>query len=158
MAILDFLASYEGVGLLVLRASLGFIMMVHGIPKLVNPSRAAMRGGMRQLGIRGWLFDLVALLELIGGLFLMLGLLTRVVSLLFALQMIGTIVLYTAVIYKVVPPPEILQQMVQMSRKNMRAFVSAVGGWEFDLLILGASVLLLITGAGSLSLDAVLGI
>jgi len=33
-----------------------------------------------------------------------------------------------------------------------------VGGWELDLLILAVALLLLITGAGALAIDSILGI
>ncbi|MEM1937665.1 MAG: DoxX family protein [Candidatus Caldarchaeum sp.] len=158
MAVLDFASSYQDVGLLLLRASLGFIMVVHGMPKLGGPMRQQMRGGMAQLGIPPLLFDLVGLLEFIGGIALMVGLLTRVAALLFALQMVGTIVLYLSKLGRFVPPPEMLQQMVAGSRRFMRGFVAGVGGWEFDLLILGTALLLLTTGAGGLSLDRLLNL
>jgi uncharacterized membrane protein YphA (DoxX/SURF4 family) len=51
-----------------------------------------------------------------------------------------------------------LQQMVANSRRVMRGFIAGVGGWEFDLLILGTALLLLTTGAGAFSVDAVLNL
>ncbi len=157
MALLD-LSAYTDLGLLVLRIFLGFIMIVHGVPKLAGPARQQMRSGMSQLGIPGALFDLVGLLEFVGGVALILGVLTRVAALLFALEMVGTIALYVGKLGRFTPPPEVLQQMVANSRRIMRGFVSGVGGWEFDLLILGAALLLLTAGAGALSLDALLNI
>ncbi len=157
MALLD-LSAYTDLGLLVLRIFLGFIMIVHGIPKLMGPARQQMRGGMTQMGIPGGLFDLVGLLELVGGVALILGVLTRVAALLFALEMVGTIYLYLAKLGRFIPPPEMLQQMVAGSRRVMRGFIAGVGGWEFDLLILGAALVLLTAGAGSISFDAVLNI
>jgi Predicted membrane protein len=157
MALLD-LSAYTDLGLLVLRIFLGFIMIVHGVPKLAGPARQQMRSGMSQLGIPGALFDLVGLLEFVGGVALILGVLTRVAALLFALEMVGTIALYVGKLGRFTPPPEVLQQMVANSRRIMRGFVAGVGGWEFDLLILGAALLLLTAGAGALSLDALLNI
>ncbi|MEM3111097.1 MAG: DoxX family protein [Candidatus Caldarchaeum sp.] len=158
MALLDFASSYQDVGLLLLRVFLGFIMVVHGMPKLGGPMRQQMRGGMAQLGIPPLLFDLVGLLEFIGGIALILGVLTRVAALLFALEMVGTIILYLSKLSTFVPPPEMLQQMVAGSRRFMRGFMAGVGGWEFDLLILGAALLLLTTGAGALSVDRLLNL
>ena len=48
---LGFLSSYGDAGLLLLRVILGFIIVVHGAPKLFGPARPMMRGGMTQLGI-----------------------------------------------------------------------------------------------------------
>jgi len=153
---LGYLSSYSDAGLLVLRVILGFIMVVHGAPKLFGPARPMMRGGMSQLGIPPVLFDLVGILEFLGGILLIMGLMTRVVSLLFLFEMIGTIALYFSKLGTMVPPPEMLHQMVSSSRKVMRGFVAGVGGWEFDLLILGAALLLFFLGPGAVSVDALL--
>jgi len=158
MALMDFLTQYQDAGILLLRLILGFIMVVHGMPKLAGPMRSQMRGGMKQMGIPAPLFDAVALLEFVGGIALILGFLTRVAAALFALEMIGTIVLYLAKLGTMVPPPEMLSQMVAGSRRFMRGFMAGVGGWEFDLLILGVAVVLLITGAGSISVDFLIGL
>jgi putative oxidoreductase len=85
MALLN-LNPYTDIALLVLRVFLGLIMVVHGVPKLMGPARQQMRAGMSQLGIPAALFDLVGLLEFIGGLALIFGVLTRVASLLFAFR------------------------------------------------------------------------
>jgi uncharacterized membrane protein YphA (DoxX/SURF4 family) len=52
----------------------------------------------------------------------------------------------------------VLHQMVSNSRRFMRGFMAGVGGWEFDLLILGVALLLLLLGPGSFSVDALLRI
>ncbi len=158
MAVLGDLSGFVDIGLLVLRVVLGFIMVVHGAPKLFGPMRKQMRGGMSQLGIPGGLFDLAGLLEFVGGIALIIGFWTQVAGLLFFIEMIGTIVLYLSKLGKFVPPPEVLQQMVAGSRQFMRGFMSGVGGWEFDLLILAAALLLVFTGAGAYSVDSLLNL
>ncbi|MEM0444591.1 MAG: DoxX family protein [Nitrososphaerota archaeon] len=158
MVLLGFLEPHMGFALLMLRGALGLIMVVHGAPKLFGPARPQMRASMSQIGVPPLLFDSVGLLEFLGGIFLIAGFLTRIVALLFALQMIGTIILYVSVLGRWVPPPEIMSQMVANSRRVMRGFISGVGGWEFDLLILCVSILLLTTGAGPISLDAAINI
>lgn len=157
MVLLD-LSAQTDLGLLVLRVIFGFIMVVHGMPKLFGPTRQPMRSSMSQMGIPAALFDMVGLLEFIGGIALVLGVLTRVAALLFALEMIGTIALYLGKLGRFTPPPEMLQQMVANSRRVMRGFIAGVGGWEFDLLILGAALILLTAGAGALSVDALLNL
>lgn len=158
MALIEFASQYTDFGLLFLRLFLGLIMVVHGLPKLGGPARGQMRVGMAQLGIPGPLFDLVGILEVVGGAALILGVLTRVAAVLFALMMVGTISLYIARLGKFVPPAEMLQQMVANSRRVMRGFVAGVGGWEFDLLILGAALVLLTAGPGAISIDALLNL
>ncbi|MEM4315228.1 MAG: DoxX family protein, partial [Nitrososphaerota archaeon] len=130
----------------------------HGMPKLSGPMRQQMRGGMAQLGIPSPLFDLAGLLEVVGGIALILGVLTRVAALLFAIEMVGTTALYLSKLGKIIPPPEMLHQMVSGSRRFMRGFMAGVGGWELDLLILGVALLLLTTGAGQISIDGLLGL
>ena len=158
MAFLDFLTQYTDVATLALRIAVGALMIIHGMPKLAGPARPQMREGMKQLGIPGGLFDLVAILEFFGGLFLLLGFLTRIVSILFILEMVGTILLYVTKIGKMVPPQEMLTQMVQASRSFMRGYMAGVGGWELDKLILAAAIVILILGGGAFSIDALIGL
>ncbi|MDJ0270632.1 MAG: DoxX family protein [Aigarchaeota archaeon] len=158
MALLDFLTAYTDVASLAVRIAVGVLMMIHGLPKLAGPARSQMRGMMQQLGIPGGLFDLVAILEFLGGLFLLLGLLTRIVSILFILEMIGTTLLYLTKLGKKVPPPEMLTQMVQASRNFMRGYMAGVSGWELDTVILAAAIATLILGGGAFSIDALIGL
>jgi len=158
MALLDSLTSYTDIASLALRIAVGLLMMVHGLPKLGGPVRPQMRRAMQQLGIPGALFDLIGLLEFLGGLFLMLGLLTRIVSILFILEMIGTMLLYIAKIGKMTPPPEVLTQMVQASRSFMRGYMAGVGGWELDSVILASAIATLVLGGGAFSIDSLIGL
>lgn len=67
----------SSIAALVLRVFVGVNFMVHGSPKLFGPGRRDMRTGMSQLlGIPG---------KFIGGLALLLGLLTRIATLLLAI-------------------------------------------------------------------------
>jgi len=158
MALLDFLTAYTDAASLAVRVAVGVLMMIHGLPKLAGPARPQMRGGMRQLGIPAVLFDLVGVLEFIGGLFLLFGFLTRIVSILFILEMTGTTLLYVAKLGRMVPPPEMLTQMVQASRNFMRGYMAGVGGWELDTVILAAAIVTLVLGGGAFSIDALIGL
>jgi uncharacterized membrane protein YphA (DoxX/SURF4 family) len=62
MVLLD-LSAYTDLGLLTLRLFLGFIMVVHGTPKLMGPAWQQMRVGMTQMSIPGALFDFAGLLK-----------------------------------------------------------------------------------------------
>jgi putative oxidoreductase len=70
----------------------------------------------------------VSLLEVIGGIALLVGFLTRIVSILFIIEMIGSTIV----------------------AKLPKGFV---GGYELDLLLMAISISLILTGPGRLSID-----
>lgn len=125
---------------LILRLFIGILFVMHGLPKLRNPSRVQMRRFMAQLGIAGPLFDAVAILEVFGGAFLIVGFLTRLVSALFTLFMVGTITLY----------------MTKMNKPPIKK--GYVGGWELDTVLLAGSLAILLLGSGIISVDYPLGL
>ncbi len=110
--------------LLALRVILGIVFILHGWPKLRNWKGTTAWFG--SVGFKpGWLWGSVAgVLEFFGGIALILGFRTRLVALLFVLQFL-TIILW------------------QVLRKN-----KFVGGWELDLIILGAALVLMTAGGG----------
>lgn len=75
----------------VIRAVCGLMLLPHGIPKLTNPVFAAnVTGLIGRLGFApsvAW-FWLVVLLETVGGIMLAIGLLTRPVALMVAVEML----------------------------------------------------------------------
>ncbi len=122
---------------LVLRLALGPIFIAHGLPKLQNPGRTA--GFFGQLGIpfpevMVWV---VIAIEVVGGALLILGLGTRVVALLMAVEMVFTTLMVRADI----------------------GFVAQQGtGAELDIAIGAGALALALIGPGLLALDSVLGI
>ena len=151
MALWEFLANYTDIASLAVRIAIGSLMMIHGLPKLSGPARPQMREGMKQIGIPGVLFDLVGVLEFVGGLFLLIGLLTRIVSILFILEMIGNIILYNTVLWKAPIPRGALEQ----GFKQTHGYLT---GWELDKVILASSIVTLILGGGTFSIDTLLRI
>lgn len=118
-----------------LRVVLGFLFASHGWQKFNEWTIAGTQGAFAQMGIPA--ADLaaptVAVLELVGGIALILGLATRPVAILLTLNMIGAIALVHA---------------------PAGVFVET-GGFEL-VLMLGASALALaLVGPGKLSLDNV---
>lgn len=120
-----------GFSLAFLRVITGIIFIAHGWPKISGgvPDTAAMFG---QLGIpaptaAAWL---IALLESVGGLALLLGILVGPVALLLAIHMLTGIVLVHAPIgFYVIGPGQ--------------------GGMEFNLILIAALVTLALQGPGS---------
>ncbi len=120
---------------LALRLGLGILFALHGGPKIKNPKQtAAWVTGTGWAGGAGFAYAFT-FLEFLGGIALILGFLTRVVALLFALQMIATTIFSRA----------------KLKKKLM-------GGWETDVLYLVGALALVFLGAGAWSLDALLGV
>lgn len=93
MALLSGLGRFKDTGLLLMRLGLGLMFILHGYPKLVGgPERwEGIGGAMKTIGIDFlplfWGLS-ATLVELIGGLFLILGLFFRPTCLLLAFTML----------------------------------------------------------------------
>ena len=85
---MKFLNSLQPVGLLVLRIALGIIFLSHGYPKLAHlRGGAQMQGFFVEHGLPGYFVSVAGILECFGSLLLFLGLFTRPVALLLAMEM-----------------------------------------------------------------------
>ena len=100
--------------------------MMHGLPKLLDIPGT--KNSFVNMGLPPELSIFIGLLEFIGGLAILLGVLTRVAAGLLAIDMIGAIL------------------QVKLSK-------GFIGGYELDLLYLAIMVSLMITGPGSLSVE-----
>jgi putative oxidoreductase len=76
-------------GPLPIRVLAGIIFIVHGIPKLVNIS-GTQHFFSQAIGFPPEMAVIIALLEVIGGFALLLGILTRISAILFIIEMIGS--------------------------------------------------------------------
>jgi len=123
------LNALQPLGLLVLRASLGIIFFSHGYPKLAH-SGAGMQGFFVQHGLPGYFVYVAGVLEVFGGILLVLGLFTRGAALLLALEM-------GVAIWKV----------------HSAGGIYVVHDYEFPLALLAGSLALATVGAGLVSLD-----
>src|SRR3954468_21945981 len=89
---------HPSVGLLILRVGLAVVFIMHGWPKL-NPNSpmkgtAGFAGFLKQMNVPMPMFFawIVALLETVGSVLLVLGIGTRILGLLFAIDMLVAIV------------------------------------------------------------------
>jgi putative oxidoreductase len=125
-----------GVGLLVLRLVVGVTFLLHGLDKLGDLSGTGEFFASLGIPAPDLMAPLVALTETVGGLLLIIGLATPLVGVALALDMF--VALVTAHIDS--------------------GFFAADGGIELVLLTGGASLALALTGPGSWSADAALGL
>ena len=128
-------------GLLVLRIGLGIVMIIHGGMKAFGwfdgPGLQGWVGYMQSVGVPAPLAWLAMLVELAGGLGVLLGVLTRVAALGFAVNMMFAIV------------------TVHWEAGFLMNWGSVAGrgeGWEFSFALLTASIALALMGPGRYSL------
>ncbi|MDR7235440.1 DoxX family protein [Neobacillus drentensis] len=120
------------IGALILRVTLGAIFFIHGVVKFQGGIENT-AGWFESLGLPGATAYGVALLEIIGGILLIIGLATRLVAALFALLMIGATV-------------------------KVKLAIGLLGngqmaGYELDLAFLAIAVYLVINGSKLFSLS-----
>ncbi len=113
-------------GPLPIRILAGLTLMLHGLPKITDIP--GVQSFFPNLGLPPELAIPVALLEVIGGLAILFGLLTRIASGLFIIEMIGAAVV----------------------AKLSKGFV---GGYELELLIMAICISLFISGPGRISIE-----
>ncbi len=129
---------------LALRAAVGPVMAYHGYLKL-DRGAGKFADNMSQLEVFGMALPrvtgyVVVAIELLGGLCLLAGFLTRVWSALLATQMLAIPFVVKSQVGLIAPPG------------------SGGTGFEIDLLIAACAIALLLMGPGALALDGPLGV
>ncbi len=111
-----------------IRVVAGILFIAHGLPKFENIQ--GVQGFIGSAGIPQELALPIALLEVIGGIALLLGILTRITSILFAIQMAAIILL-------------------------MKSSGGLTGeeSYELELLLMVISISLLLSGPGRVSIE-----
>lgn len=123
------------IGLTILRVVLGVIFLAHGGQKLFVFGLDGVIGAFAQMGVPApaLVGPAIALIEFFAGFALVLGLFTKVAAIGVGATMIGAILLV-----------------------HLPAGFFAPNGIEFPLALLASAAALVVTGAGSFSLDAVI--
>ncbi len=136
-ALLEPFLSYVPYLALLVRVVIGATLMIHGYPKIKSSEQSA--NWMKSLGMPGVSAVLAAILEFFGGLFLIVGLIVPVVALFLAIQ---------------------FASIIMVKKSKMKAsFVNPAGAsYEVDVLYLLFAVVLIVLGAGALSIDGLLGL
>jgi putative oxidoreductase len=120
----------------ILRVILGFLFTAHGWQKFNEWTIAGTQASFAKMGVPAAEIaaPAVAVLELGGGIALILGILTRIAALLLALDMLGALFLVHA----------------------SAGVFAATGGYELVLLLAAAALAVALTGAGRISVDRAL--
>jgi putative oxidoreductase len=113
-------------GPLPIRILAGIAFIAHGLPKLSEPSTT--QGFFGNIGLPPELAIPIGLLEVIGGFAILVGVVTRIASILFIIEMIGATIV----------------------AKLSEGFV---GGFELELLLISIAISLLLTGPGNISIE-----
>ena len=123
----------ENWGLVPLRLAVGLVFVVHGAQKLFVFGLGGAAGFMAKVGIPlpSVAAVVVTAVEILGGLALVLGLGTRLAAALLAFEMLIAIL-------------------------TVRLKMGFVGGYEFELTLLAASLSLALLGAGPVSVKKIL--
>jgi putative oxidoreductase len=120
----------------ILRIVTGFLFAAHGWQKFYEFTIPGTQAAFTQMGVPAAQVaaPVVATLELVGGIALILGVLTRVFAVLLAVDMLGALFLVHA----------------------SAGVFAATGGYELVLLLAAAALAVALVGAGKVSVDKVL--
>lgn len=121
-------------GVLLLRLCLGAMFLAHGFYKWRVDTVAATVAFFKSIHLPGWFANATITAELVGGVCLIVGIYPRVVALLLAPVMIGTI--------------------VKVHGKNGWRFTNQGGGWEYPAFWTAALFAVFLGGDGALTLIA----
>ena len=114
------------------RVFCGLVFIMHGYPKIMNLAGTSVFFS-ENFGVPGWLAIPIAILEFFGGILLVTGSATRIVSALFIFEMLG------AMLFVHLP----------------HGWDVFAGGFEFNLALIILLLTVIVLGPGPLSVDSV---
>ncbi|MET4637843.1 DoxX family protein [Mycetocola sp. 2940] len=123
----------QTIGLTLLRVVVGIIFVLHGAQKTFEQTFPGVQGFFESLGIplAAVAAPAVSLLELVGGVLLIVGAFTRIIAALLTINMIVAIATFHAAL----------------------GFFVDAGGYEFVLLLAAAAIAIALIGPGTFSVD-----
>lgn len=130
---MGFLNKMQPLGLLVLRIVVGIVFVAHGWQKIHGgPSHFVHM--VHDLGLPGWLAYLSIAAEFFGGMLLIVGFATRFAA--FAI---------------------LIDMLVAITKVHLHNGLLAQGGYQFPLSLAAAAFVLMLFGAGEISVDWLIG-
>lgn len=126
---LEQLTQYNNIGLFILRLAVAIIFIYHAWPKLKNAKVMA-----QMMGLPAGAVLALGLVELVASIGLIIGFYIQLSALLLAIVMVGAI---------------------KMKKMKWRVPFAAMDktGWEFDLILLAASIAILLGGGGTIGIQ-----
>lgn len=116
---------------LLLRAMLGAMFVAHGLTKLLLFTPAGTAKFFASVGFAGWFAWPIILFEVVGGALLLLGVHTRIVAALAAVELLAAATVHFG---------------------NGWMFTNPNGGWEYPVFLALAAVVVALLGDGALAL------
>ena len=110
-----------------IRLAVGVIFLVHGIAKIMMPQFG---GFLANLGLPAEMAPLIALAEIIPGILLIIGVLSRISASLLSIIMLGAI----------------------LHVKKLATLTGGPGSYEFELVLLAANLTIITMGPGRISI------
>lgn len=120
--------SYASAGTLIIRIVLGIVFLAHGLDKF-SSGIGNIEGFFQSIGIPAFMASIVAVIEIVGGIALILGLATRAVSVILGIVLIVAIL-------------------------QAKLGAGFLGGYELDLALLAMAAHLALSGSSLLALDS----
>ncbi|MFC2025609.1 DoxX family protein [Chloroflexota bacterium] len=126
------------IGILILRVAVGIVMIAHGVPKLFWKRKVFNKKWREEYGFPLGSVVLTGILQVVGGLFIMVGIFTSLSALILALNMV--VAVYISI------------------WKHGEGFLSTPEGkgWDINFLLIGALAALIFFGDGIWSLAELL--
>lgn len=116
---------------LLLRLLLGVMFVAHGLTKLLVFTPAGTAKYFASVGFAGWLAYPIIAFEIVGGVFLILGVVPRWVAVIATLELLGASTVHFG---------------------NGWAFTNPNGGWEYPVFLAASAAVLALIGDGAFAL------